>query len=170
MKTTNQTQEQNTFKSVSGKSIFLVVIFSILFITTSFGNYAEKEQQNYANENSTNDLDSENSFTSVVLAKPTMVAESENELSETILEIISNYEKPFVEIIKENESIIESKEEFDFTAIFGTSIDEIILENEMIIESNLGNEEFPLDLELINNYSSLNREAFLIKTKNSYKS
>lgn len=169
MKTTNQTQQQNVFRTVTGKSIFYLGILSMVFVTSSFGNYAETDQQ-AVSEYATHDLDVENNFRSVVLAKPATAVESESELTETISTIASNYEQPIVEVIKENESIIESEEQFDFTDYFGRTIEEIILENEMIIESNGTDAEFPLDFKLIDNYAGENKEGFILKNKSAFKS
>lgn len=170
MKTTNQTQERNTFKSVTVKSIFYLGIVSMMFITSSFGNYAVTEQQSAESDYSAHDLDVENNFRSVVLTKPVITPESESDLSETISAIASDYEQPIIEVIKENESIIESKEEFDFTNYLGRSIEEIILENEMIIESNGTDQEFPLDFKLIDNYSGENKQGLILKNRNTLKS
>lgn len=169
MKTTNQTQQQNVFRTVTAKSIFYLGILSMVFVTSSFGNYAETDQQ-AVSEYSTHDLDIENNFRSVVLTKPATATVSESELSETISAVASDYEQPIVEVIKENESIIESKEEFDYTNYLGRTIEEIILENEMIIESNGTDAEFPLDFQVIDNYSGQNKEGFILKNKNTFKS
>lgn len=170
MKTTNQIQENNNLRSVTQKSIVYFGLVSMLFLTSSFGRVAIIEDQNFDMEVSSGSVESDASVSTKVLSKPTVAVESESEQKEILSVLSSNYEKPLMEVIKENESIIESKEAFDFESIFGRSIDEIILENEMIIESTRSDEEFPLDFELINSFSGMNREAFLIKNKNSYKS
>ncbi len=170
MKTTNQIQENNNFRSVTQKSIVYFGMVSMLFLTSSFGSIVIIEDQNFDTEVVSSSLQSDASVSTKNLSKPTVGVESETEQKEVLSVLSSNYEKPLMEVITENESIIESKEAFDFDSIFGRSIDEIILENEMIIESTRSDEEFPLDFELINSFSGMNREAFLIKNKNSYKS
>lgn len=168
MKTTNQTQEKATFVQTTRKSILYFGILSVLFITSSFGKNAA-DQQNYE-ELTVNTLSASTNLNSATLTKPEIVIESESEVTETIAVIASDYVKPMIETIKENEKIIESKEEFDFDSYFGRSVDEIMLENEMIIESDRNDESFPLNLELINNYSGENREGFIIKSNEALKS
>lgn len=168
MKTTNQTQGKATFVQTTRKSILYFGILSVLFITSSFGKNAA-DQQNYE-ELTVNTLSASTNLNSATLTKPEIVIESESEVTETIAVIASDYVKPMIETIKENEKIIESKEEFDFDSYFGRSVDEIMLENEMIIESDRNDESFPLNLELINNYSGENREGFIIKSNEALKS
>ncbi|HLP63605.1 hypothetical protein [Flavobacterium sp.] len=168
MKTTNQTQGKSNLLNITRKSVMYFGILSIVFITSSFGRNAIDQQNNVDQMEST--LVAESNATTVVLSKPTVVIESESELAESIVIITADYVKPMIETIKENEQIIESKEEFDFDSYFGRSIDEIMLENEMIIESDRTDESFPLDLELINNYSGENREGFIVKRNEALKS
>ncbi|MBN8643421.1 MAG: hypothetical protein J0L86_16540 [Flavobacteriales bacterium] len=168
MKTTNQTQEKSTLVNRTRKSVIYFGILSVLFITSSFGKNAA-DQQN-SEELTVNTLSVVANLNSTTLTKPEIVIESESELTETIAVITTDYVKPMIETIKENEQIIESKEEFDFDSYFGRSIDEIMLENEMIIESDRTDESFPLNLELINNYSGENREGFIIKSNEALKS
>ena len=170
MKTTNQIQENNNFRSVTQKSIICFGLVSMMFLTSSFGSVGIMEDQNFDMEVSSGSVQSDSSVRTIILSKPAVGVESESEQKEVLAALSSNYEKPLVEVIQENEAIIESKEAFDYDSIFGRSIDEIILENEMIIESDRSDEEFPLDFELINSFSGMNREAFIIKNKNSYKS
>jgi hypothetical protein len=170
MKTTNQIQKKTNFSSVTQKSILYFGMVSMMFLTSSFGSVKVIEDQNFDTEVVSGALQSDSSVCKNILSKPTVAVESESEQKEVLSVLSANYEKPLMEVIIENESIIESKEAFDFDAIFGRSIDEIILENEMIIESTRSDEEFPLDFELINSFSGMNREAFLIKNTNSYKS
>lgn len=168
MKTTNQKQEKSTLVNRTRKSVIYFGILSVLFITSSFGKNAA-DQQN-SEELTVNTLSVVTNLNSTTLTKPEIVIESESELTETIAVITTDYVKPMIETIKENEQIIESKEEFDFNSYFGRSIDEIMLENEMIIESDRTDESFPLNLELINNYSGENREGFIIKSNEALKS
>ena len=168
MKTTNQKQEKSTLVNRTRKSVIYFGILSVLFITSSFGKNAA-DQQN-SEELTVNTLSVVTNLNSTTLTKPEIVIESESELTETIAVITTDYVKPMIETIKENEQIIESKEEFDFDSYFGRSIDEIMLENEMIIESDRTDESFPLNLELINNYSGENREGFIIKSNEALKS
>lgn len=168
MKTTNQTQEKSTLVNRTRKSVIYFGILSVLFITSSFGKNATDQQNN--EELIVNTLSVVANLNSTTLTKPEIVIESESELTETIAVITTDYVKPMIETIKENEQIIESKEEFDFDSYFGRSIDEIMLENEMIIESDRTDESFPLNLELINNYSGENREGFIIKSNEALKS
>lgn len=170
MKTTNQIQKKTNFSSVTQKSILYFGMVSMMFLTSSFGSVEVIEDQNFDTEVVSGALQPDSSVCKNILSKPTVAVESESEQKEVLSVLSANYEKPLMEVIIENESIIESKEAFDFDAIFGKSIDEIILENEMIIESTRSDEEFPLDFELINSFSGMNREAFVIKNKNSYKS
>lgn len=168
MKTTNQSQEKSTLVQKTRKSVIYFGILSVVFITSSFGRNAIDQQNNdYQMENA---LMAESNATSIVLSKPAVTIESESELSATISVIATDYVKPMIETIKENEQIIESKEEFDFDSYFGRSIDEIMLENEMIIESDRTDETFPLNMKLINNYSGENREGFPIKRSEDLKS
>jgi len=168
MKTTNQTQGKSNLVNITRKSVMCFGILSVLFITSSFGKNAA-DQQN-SEELTVNTLSVVTNLNSTTLTKPEIVIESESELTETIAVITTDYVKPMIETIKENEQIIESKEEFDFNSYFGRSIDEIMLENEMIIESDRTDESFPLNLELINNYSGENREGFIIKSNEALKS
>lgn len=167
MKTTNQTQGKSILVNITRKSVMCFGILSVLFITSSFGKNAA-DQQN-SEELTVNTLSVVTNLNSTTLTKPEIVIESESELTETIAVIATDYVKPMIETLKENEQIIESKEEFDFESYFGRSIDEIMLENEMIIESDRIDEAFPLNLELINNYSGENREGFIIKSNETLK-
>jgi phosphohistidine swiveling domain-containing protein len=168
MKTTNQSQEKSTLVQKTTKLLMYFGILSALFITTSFGRNAVDQQNN--DELKGNSVSVEANLHSSSLSKPEIVIESESELTETIAVIATDYVKPMIETLKENEQIIESKEEFDFESYFGRSIDEIMLENEMIIESDRIDEAFPLDMKLINNYSGENREGFQIKSGEALKS
>lgn len=168
MKTTNQSQEKSNLAQTTKKSVIYFGILFAMFVTSSFGKSASNQQNN--EELSANAFTIESNLTSISLAKPEVVIESESELTETIAVLAIDYVKPMIETIKENEQIIESKEEFDFESCFGRSIDEIMLENEMIIESDRTDESFPLDLELINNYSGENRDGFIIKSNEALKS
>lgn len=168
MKTTNQTQGKSTLVKRTRKSVIYFGILSVLFITSSFGKNAADQQNN--EELTVSTLNVGTNLNSTTLTKPEIVIESESEATETISVIAIDYVKPLIEIIKENEQIIESNEEFDFDSYFGRSIDDIMLENEMIIESNRTDELFPLNLELINNFSGENREGFIIKSNEALKS
>lgn len=168
MKTTNQTQEKSTLVQTTRKSILYFGILSVMFITSSFGKNATDQQNN--EELTVSTLNVGTNLNSTTLTKPEIVIESESDVTETIAVITIDYVKPLIEIVKENEQIIESKEEFDFDSYFGRSIDDIMLENEMIIESDRTDESFPLNLKLINNFSGENREGFIIKSNEALKS
>lgn len=168
MKTTNQSQEKSTLVQKTRNLAINFGVLSILFITSSFGRSAIDQQNIDYQAEST--FMTESNATTTVLSKPAIAIESESELTETIAVLTIDYVKPMIETIKENEQIIESKEEFDFESYFGRSIDEIMLENEMIIESDRNDEAFPLNMKLINNYSGENREGLLIKSDEALKS
>ncbi len=168
MKTTNQSQEKSTLVQTTRKSVIYFGILSVLFITSSFGRNAIDQQNNDYQAEST--FMAESNATATMLTKPAITIESESELTETIAVLTIDYVKPMIETIKENEQIIESKEEFDFDTYLGRNIDEIMLENEMIIESDRTDETFPLNMKLINNYSGENREGFIIKSDEALKS
>ena len=99
-----------------------------------------------------------------------MMLDSESDIANSIATVSTNYTKPILETISENEQIIESSEDFNLPIYSGRTIDEIILENEMIIESNRIDDVFPLNMYLINTSSAENRDGIILKNNSELKS
>jgi hypothetical protein len=160
MKTTNQNNSKNNFRTILYSGIV-----TTLFVATSFAKVSEMDQQVIESESILTSL-----ICSATIAKPEINLDSENEIKNSVALIASSYVKPIEETIIENEQIIESKEDFNLPIYSGRTIDEIILENEMIIESNRVDDTFPLNSYLMNNSSVDNRNGIIVKNNSELKS
>jgi hypothetical protein len=165
MKTTNQNN-----RSIHLSTIFYSAIVSTLFVTSSFASVALADQQALETESNLVVASNTSFITKSTISKPEMSADSESDIANSIATVSTNYTKPIIETITENEQIIESTEDFDLPIYSGRTIDEIILENEMIIESNRIDDVFPLNMYLINTSSAENRDGIILKNNSELKS
>lgn len=165
MKTTNQNNKSNNFST-----IFYSVVASTLFVTGLFANVTLHDQQTFEMENNYVTASNSSFVISPTISKPELSTDSESDIANSIAAIATDYVKPVLETISENEQIIESNEDFNLPIYSGRTIDEIILENEMIIESNQIDDVFPLNMYLINTSSAENREGIILKNNSELKS
>ncbi len=165
MKTTNQNN-----RPIHLSTIFYSAIASTLFVASSFANVSLNDQQNFETENNLVVVSNTSFSSSSIISKPEMMLDSESDIANSIATVSTNYIKPILETITENEQIIESTEDFNLPIYSGRTIDEIILENEMIIESNRIDDVFPLNMYLINTSSVENKDGIILKNNSELKS
>ncbi len=165
MKTTNQNN-----RSIHLSAIFYSAIASVLFVTSSFASVSLADQQALETESNLVVASNTSFITKSTISKPEINSDSDNDITNAVATIATDYIKPIIETISENEQIIESAEDFNLPIYSGRTIDEIILENEMIIESNQIDDVFPLNRLLINTSSVENRQGIILKNNSELKS
>lgn len=131
-----------------------------MFTNPSHATTIAKEQQNQEVEfapsqtNSDMNLISSSETKIGILNKPEVILDSQSKIIESVSTISTNYKKSIEEIIAEDKKIIESNEEAYLPLYYDSTIEEEIKLNNQIIESNLSDEVYPLDFDLINKLSS----------------
>lgn len=142
------------------KSIIILGILAVMFTNPSHATTIAKEQQNQEVEfapsqtNSDMNLISSSETKIGILNKPEVILDSQSKIIESVSTISTNYKKSIEEIIAEDKKIIESNEETYLPLYYDSTIEKEIKLNNQIIESNLSNEVYPLDFDLINKLSS----------------
>ena len=142
------------------KSIIILGVLAVMFTNTSNANVVAKVQQSqeveFAKADSNLDMNlvllSETKI--VVLTKPEVTLESQSTIEESVSIIASNYKKSIEEVIADDKKITESKEQVYQPLYYGRTIEEVIKQDNQIIESNLSDEFYPLDFDLINKISN----------------
>ena len=170
MNSQNHEHQKNNLKNVSKSKIIYLGILASLFVNTTVANGIEKDQnQNDDQVNIASNLD--NVFTSygLTLKKPEVTSEVEINFTDLAINTITSVE----EIIREDKDITEFTEELVQPLVIDRTIKEVIKEGKQIIESNLTDETYPLDFELIRKYeNALKNEEFkkLVLDKSTLKS
>lgn len=142
------------------KSIVILGVLAIMFTSTSYANVVAKEQQGQevefakADSNLEMNLASSLEIKTGVLNKPEVTLESQSKIEESVSVIASNYKKSIEEIIADDKKITESKEQAYQPLYYGRTVEEVIKQDNQIIESDLSNEFYPLDFDLINKISN----------------
>ncbi|MES2746959.1 MAG: hypothetical protein V4648_01195 [Bacteroidota bacterium] len=139
-------------------TIYLGVL-TTLFSTFTFATTIERDDQNVETEVTRTNVINNSDVTTSDLKKPVLNLEDEIKFMDSIATFSVENQKVIVNTILENERIIESQEEINPSLFFDRSIEEIIKEDNQIIESNLVNEMYPLDFELIKRYENANKNA-----------
>lgn len=134
-----------------------------MFLNTSITNVLARQQfsQEVENEKSQFNFGSSPETKFEVINKPEVRLDSLSKIEESITFIASNYKKSIEEIIEENKKITESKDEVYQPLNFDRDLEDMIRLDNQIIDSNLTDEFYPLDFEIINNISSeLKKQIF----------
>lgn len=127
-----------------------------MFSNTSHANAVAKDQQgqevNFLQSqlNFEVNLGSSSETKTRILDKPEVTLESQSQIEKSVAIIASNYKKSIEEIIADDKKITESKEEVYQPLYYGRTVEEVIKQDNQIIESDLSNEFYPLDFDLIN--------------------
>ena len=131
-----------------------------MFTNTSHANVVAKEQQGQevefakAESNLEFNLASSLETKTGVLNKPEVTLESQSKIEEAISIIASNYKKSIEDVIADDKKITESKEEIYQQLYYGRTVEEVIKQDNQVIESDLSDEFYPLDFDLINKISN----------------
>lgn len=131
-----------------------------MFTNTSHANVVAREQQGQevefakAESNLEMNLGSSSETKTGVINKPEVTLESQSKIEEAVSVIASNYKKSIEEVIADDKKITESKEEVYQPLYYGSTVEEVIKQDNQIIESNLSDEYYPLDFDLINKISN----------------
>lgn len=131
-----------------------------MFTNTSHANVVAKEQQVQEVEFAKAESNLEMNLVSLsetkigVLNKPEVTLDSQSKIEEAVSVIASNYKKSIGEIIADDKRITESKEEVYQPLYYGRTVEEVIRQDNQIIESDLSDEFYPLDFDLINKVSN----------------
>ena len=131
-----------------------------MFTNTSHANVVAKEQQGQevefakAESNLEINLASSLETKTGVLNKPEVTLESQSKIEEAISIIASNYKKSIEDVIADDKKITESKEEIYQQLYYGRTVEEVIKQDNQVIESDLSDEFYPLDFDLINKISN----------------
>lgn len=142
------------------KSIIILGVLAVMFTNTSHANVVAKEQQGQEIEFAKAESNLEMNLASAletktgVLNKPEVTLESQSKIEEAISIIASNYKKSIEDVIAEDKRITESKEEIYHPLYYGRTVEEVIKQDNQIIESDLSDEFYPLDFDLINKISN----------------
>lgn len=150
-------------------TIVYLGILSTMFINMTSANIVAKEQQNYETEiaNSAivqilkSDLAFENN--SVTIKKPTINIDAEISVMDSLAKIMVVPDS-IEASIEEDKKITESQEVLFQPIYFDRTVDEIINEDNQIIESDVINEVYILDFELINKMDSTSKNERNINT------
>ena len=139
-------------------TIYLGVL-ATLFTTFTFANTIERADQNVETEvtKTINVLFTDNANGD--LKKPTVNTEDEITFMDSIAIFGAKKQIAIEDTIEENKQITESQEEIVQPLYFERTIEDTIREDNQIIESNLVNETFPLDFQLIDKYENANKNA-----------
>ena len=138
------------------KSIIILGVLAVMFSNTSHANAVAKDQQgqevNFLQSqlNFEVNLGSSSETKTRILDKPEVTLESQSQIEKSVAIIASNYKKSIEEIIADDKKITESKEEVYQPLYYGRTVEEVIKQDNQIIESDLSNEFYPLDFDLIN--------------------
>lgn len=142
------------------KSIIILGVLAVMFTNTSHANVVAREQQGQevefakAESNLEMNLGSSSETKTGVINKPEVTLESQSKIEEAVSVIASNYKKSIEEVIADDKKITESKEEVYQPLYYGSTVEEVIKQDNQIIESNLSDEYYPLDFDLINKISN----------------
>ena len=159
-------------------TIVYLGILSTMFINMTSANIVVKEQQSFETEIANSktvqilrsDLVVENN--SITLKKQTINIESEISLMDSIAKIVV-VSNSIENSIAEDKKITESQDEVFQPLYLDRTVEETINEDNQIIESNILNEVYPLDFELINKSSKVSKNEGvknILLNKNSLKS
>ena len=136
-------------------------IFATLLSTFTFANAAEREDQNEIAENTSNQVSVSTIVNNGDLKKQIVQLDDEIKFMDSLAVYVSENQQTIESTIAENKKIIESQEEIVQPLYINQTIEEVIKENNQIIESNLVDETFPLDFELINkSKNAIKNETF----------
>jgi hypothetical protein len=142
------------------KSIIILGILAVMFTNASHAKTIAKEQQGqeveFAQSQSNFDMNliSSSETKLGILNKPEVILDSQSKITESVSTISTNYKKSIEEIIAEDKKNVESKEEAYQPLYYGRTLEEEIRLDNQIIESNLSDEVYPLNFDLINKLSS----------------
>lgn len=142
------------------KSIIILGILAVMFTNASHANTVAKEQQGQEVEFVQSQSSFEMNLVSLsetkvgVLNKPEVTLDSQSKIEEAVSVISTNYKKSIEEVIAEDKKITESKEEVYQPLYYGRTVEEVIRQDNQIIESDLSDEVYPLDFDLINKLSN----------------
>ena len=142
------------------KSIIILGVLAVMLTNTSHANVVAKEQQGQevefakAESNLEINLASSLETKTGVLNKPEVTLESQSKIEEAISIIASNYKKSIEDVIADDKKITESKEEIYQQLYYGRTVEEVIKQDNQVIESDLSDEFYPLDFDLINKISN----------------
>jgi hypothetical protein len=142
------------------KSIIILGVLAVMFTNTSHANAVAKEQQGQEVEFAKAESNLEMNLVSLsesktgVLSKPEVILESQSKIEEAVSVISTNYKKSLEEVIADDKKITESKEEVYQPLYYGRTVEEVIKQDNQIIESDLSDEYYPLDFDLINKISN----------------
>lgn len=136
-------------------------IFATLLSTFTFANAAEREDQKEIAENTSNQVSVSSIVNNGDLKKQIVQLDDEIKFMDSLAVYVSENQQTIESTIAENKKIIESQEEIVQPLYINQTIEEVIKENNQIIESNLVDETFPLDFELINkSENAIKNETF----------
>lgn len=170
MNSQNHEHQKNNLKNVSKSTIIYLGILASMFVNTTVANGIEKVQnQNDDQVSVVSNLDTTSENYEVTLKKPEVTLEVEISFTDLAINTIKSDE----EIIREDKVITEFTEELVQPLVIDRTIEEVIKDDKQIIESNLTDETFPLDFELIRKYeNALKNEEFKksVFDKNNLKS
>ncbi len=142
------------------KSIIILGVLAVMFTNTSHANAVAKVQQGQEVEFAKADSNLEMNLASSletktgVLNKPEVTLESQSKIEEAVSFIASNHKKSIEEVIADDKKITESKVEVYQPLYYGRTIEEVIRQDNQIIESDISDEFYPLDFDLINKISN----------------
>lgn len=137
-------------KTTTHHFVALVTLLS----TFSFANAAGRADQDIAETVQTYSVASDDN-----LKKPELNLEEEMKFIDSVASISVENQNPIAYRIEENKQIIEAEAETFMPLYLDRTIEDVIREDNQIIESNLVNETFPLDFQLINKYENANKNA-----------
>ena len=159
MNSQNQEHQKNNFKNVSKSTIIYLGTLATMFVNTTVANeiVREDQDQNFNQVATLSNFDTRVSIFETTLRKPEVISESEINFTD----LVTQSAKLIEEIIEEDKKITEFQDEVYQPLYTDTTSEEAIKENNQIIESELINEVFPLNFELIKKIeNALKNEAF----------
>lgn len=136
-------------------------IFATLVSTFTFANATERNDQNETAEITPNNVIVSSIVNNGDLKKQVVHIEDEIKFMDSLALYVPENQQAIENIIEENKKITESQEEIVQPLYINQTIEEVIKEDNQIIESNLVDETFPLDFELINkSENAIKNETF----------
>ena len=137
-------------------------IFATLLSTFTHANSVEREEQKETNDITSIQVSVNPINKNSNLKKQIVQLEDEIKFMDSLAMNVSKNEQAIQYIIEENKKITESAEEIVQPLYINQTIEEVIKEDNQIIESNLADELFLLDFEVINkSQNAIKTETFI---------
>jgi hypothetical protein len=137
-------------------------IFATLLSTFTHANSVEREEQKETNDITSIQVSVNPINKNSNLKKQIVQLEDEIKFMDSLAMNVSKNEQAIQYIIEENKKITESAEEIVQPLYINQTIEEVIKEDNQIIESNLADELFLLDFEVINkSQNAIKNETFI---------